>query len=162
MTQYVEQRSTLIAVPNTKTVSTSVVINTAPANAWAIVGNFGGFDKFIDALTHIEMTGEGVRSVRKKFFEDGNIVLEQLNSRDEEAMLMTWSLIYTSLDIGNLWSSMRVEKISDHSCRVTWDIAGEPYSKDTPQGDFEDFLAGFASAALASVKSQCEVETQVA
>ena len=160
--QYIEQRSTLIAVPDTKTVSTSVVINTAAKNAWAIAGDFGGFHKFIDALTHIEMTGEGVRSIRKKFFADGNIVIEQLNTRDDNAMVMSWSLIYTSLDINNLWSSMRVEKISDHSCRVTWDIAGEPYSKDTQEADFEAFLSSFATAALASIKAQCEVETQAA
>jgi hypothetical protein len=160
--QYVEKRSTLVAVPDTKTINTSVEVNTSAANAWGIVGNFAGFNKFITGLTRIEMTGDGVRSVRKKFFADGHVVIEQLNTIDNVAMVMTWSLIYTSLDINNLWASMYVEKITEHSCRVTWDIAGEPYSPATQQADFEKFLAGFAQAALENVKNYFEADSKAA
>lgn len=162
MSAYVEKRSTLVAVPTTKTISASVEINTPAANAWEIVGNFAGFHKFVDGLTRIEMTGDGVRSVRKKFFADGHVVLEQLNSIDKNAMVMTWSLIYTTLDINNLWASMRVEKLSENSCRATWDVAGEPYSAETKQEDFDNFLAGFAQAAMDNVKNLFELNSKAA
>ncbi len=161
-TPYTENRFTLIAVPDTDTVSTSIDINTSAEKAWELVGNFAGFDRFIDGLNRIEMTHEGVRSVRKKFFDDTHVVLEQLNSIDNDAMIMTWTLIYTSLDINNLWSSMRVEKISDNSCRVIWDIAGEPYTEDTSQEEFDKFLSGFATAALTNVKNIFETATEAA
>ena len=162
MKNYTEKRSTLIKVPSTKTVSTSLNIAAPAKNAWDIVGKFSNFHNFIDGLSNTEMVGEGVRSVRKKLFQDGNVVIEQLNEIDQKNMSMSWSLIYTSLDINNLWSSMRVELINEGECKVIWDIAGEPYSPDTKLPDFEAFLSSFALGALTNVKSILEKEKQAA
>ncbi|KZN44568.1 SRPBCC family protein [Pseudoalteromonas luteoviolacea] len=155
-TPYKEQRSTLIYVPKTSTISTSVDVKATPDQAWEVVGNFAGFDKFVDGLERIEMTGEGIRAVRKKFFADGHLVLEQLNSYDEQKHIMSWSLLFTNMDINNLWSSMRVEALPDGQARVYWDIAGEPANEDTLQPDFEDFIATFAAAALNNAKGLIE------
>ena len=97
-----QQPDTLVRNPVGNPVVASVSVNGDARSVWNVVGDFAGFAKFIPALSHIEMTGEGVRSVRKKLFKDGNVVIEQLNSHDDQAMTMTWSLIYTSLNIGNL------------------------------------------------------------
>ena len=75
---------------------------------------------FIPALSHIEMTGEGVSSLRKKFFKDGNVVVEQLNSRDEQARSMTWTTIYNTLGVANLWAAMNVESLG--AGKVTGDL----------------------------------------
>lgn len=77
---------TLIRNPCGKPVVSSVTVACDAARAWAVVGDFAGFDRFIPALSHIEMTGAGTGSLRKKCFHDGNLVVEQLNSRDEQAM----------------------------------------------------------------------------
>ena len=82
--------------------------------------------------------------------------MEQLNNRDDKAMLMDWTLIYTSMDIGNLWSSMRVNQIDADSCEAVWDIAAVPWNKETQQEDFEAFLSGFAKAAMNNVKKIIE------
>ncbi|KEY57000.1 SRPBCC family protein [Serratia sp. DD3] len=153
---YEEKRSTLINVPAVRTISTPITIKGSPSEIWSIVGDFSGFNKFIDSLERIEMTGEGVRSVRKKFFADGHVVLEQLNYRDDKEMLMEWSLVYTNMDIGNLWSSMRVNQLDAEHCEAIWDIAGEPWHETTTQQDFEAFVAGFAQAALKNVKQIIE------
>ncbi|EIC9816429.1 SRPBCC family protein [Vibrio parahaemolyticus] len=153
---YSEKRSTLINVPKTNTISTPVTIKASAAEVWSIVGDFSGFHKFVDGLERIEMTGEGARSVRKKLFEDGHVVIEQLNHRDEQSMLMDWSLIYTNMDIGNLWSSMRVNQIDNDHCEAIWDIAGEPYNNETKQADFESFVEGFARSCLNNVKEIAE------
>ncbi|WP_219583917.1 SRPBCC family protein, partial [Vibrio parahaemolyticus] len=147
---------TLINVPKTNTISTPVTIKASAAEVWSIVGDFSGFHKFVDGLERIEMTGEGARSVRKKLFEDGHVVIEQLNHRDEQSMLMDWSLIYTNMDIGNLWSSMRVNQIDNDHCEAIWDIAGEPYNNETQQADFESFVEGFARSCLNNVKEIAE------
>lgn len=78
------QPDSLIQLPQGGLITGHTKLN-APARAvWNIVGNFGGFAAFIPPLAWIEMTGSGVRSIRKKFFRDGNIVMEQLNARDDE------------------------------------------------------------------------------
>src|ERR1044072_6991708 len=140
---------TLIHNPQGCQVVSSVDIQAPASSAWNIVGNFAGFPVFIPALAHIDMTGSGVRSVRRKLFKDGNVVVEQLNSRDEQAMQMTWSLIYTSLNIGNLWAAMQVEALDAERCRPTWTIHAEPW-EGGPDAlpAFQAFLQSFADDAM--------------
>jgi hypothetical protein len=125
----------------------------SPRSVWNIVGNFAGFPVFIPTLSHIEMTGSGVRSVRKKLFKDGNVVIEQLNTHDDQQMVMTWSLIYTSLNIGNLWARMEVTEQGAGQALAIWTIIGEPHTgtaQDLPA--FQAFLQGFADGAMNNVK----------
>lgn len=144
---------TLIRNPEGCQVVAHVDIAAPAASVWNIVGNFAGFPVFIPALSHIEMTGSGVRSIRKKLFKDGNVVIEQLNSRDEQAMHMTWSLIYTSLNIGNLWAAMQVEALDDGYSRATWTIQAEPWAGGAEAlPGFQAFLQGFADEAMENVK----------
>ncbi len=145
---------TLIRNPQGCQVVASVEVAAAAANVWNIVGNFAGFPVFIPALAHIDMTGSGIRSVRKKLFKDGNVVIEQLNSRNEQAMHMTWSLIYTSLNIGNLWAAMQVEVLDEGHSRATWTIQAEPWEGgEDAMPAFQAFLQGFADEAMGNVRN---------
>ncbi len=147
---------TLVHNPHGCTVTAAVNV-AAPADAvWKVVGNFAGFDRFIPALERIEMTGSGVRSLRKKFFRDGqNIVVEQLNSHDDTARRMTWSLIYTTLNIGNLWASMEVHETGPNTSKAIWTIKGEPWTGGAEAlPDFQQFLQGFADDAMNNVTQQ--------
>ncbi|MNJ41211.1 Polyketide cyclase / dehydrase and lipid transport [compost metagenome] len=151
------QPDTLIHNPDGCQVVASIKIAADAASVWNIVGNFAGFPLFIPALSHIEMTGIGVRSVRKKLFKDGNVVIEQLNARDDQAMYMTWSLIYTSLNIGNLWAAMQVEALDQHQARATWTIQAEPYTGGhAALPEFQAFLQGFADDAMNNVRNLLE------
>lgn len=141
---------TLIRNPVAKPVVASVVVAAEAHRAWALVGDFAGFDAFIPALSHIEMTGAGVGALRTKFFRDGHLVVEQLNSRDEHTLQMTWTLIYTTLGIARLWAAMQVEPLGPDRSRVTWRIIAEPVGEDA-QG-FEQFVQGFADDALENVR----------
>jgi len=78
------QPDTLIKNPQGCHVVSSVEVPADAAQVWAVVGDFAGFDRFIPALSHTEMTGEGVSSLRKKIFKDGNVVVEQLNDLDDD------------------------------------------------------------------------------
>ncbi|MBZ9783655.1 SRPBCC family protein [Pseudomonas sp. REP124] len=141
---------TLIKNPQGCHVVSSVEVAADAAQVWAVVGNFAGFERFIPALSHIEMTGDGVSSLRKKFFKDGNLVVEQLNSRDDTAMCMTWTTIYNTLGVANLWAAMRVEPLSSGICIATWSIIAEPAQGDA-EGGFKEFVQGFADDAMGNV-----------
>ena len=74
---------TLITNPNGTPVISSVHVAAPAADVWKVVGDFGGFEKFIPALASISVIGEGVGSVRHKIFKEGGLeVVEQLNSRN--------------------------------------------------------------------------------
>jgi hypothetical protein len=148
------QPDTLIKNPEGREVISSVEIPSDAQSVWNIVGNFAGFPVFIPALAKCEVTGMGVRCVRKKLFKDGNVVIEQLNSRDDEQKYITWSLIYTSLNIGNLWAAMTVEEMGPAQCIATWSIIGEPYTSGPETlTDFQAFLQGFADDAMNNVRN---------
>jgi hypothetical protein len=146
------QPDTLIKNPQGCHVVSSVEVPVDAAQVWAVVGNFAGFDKFIPALSHIEMTGEGVSSLRKKFFKDGNLVVEQLNSRNDQALNMTWTTIYNTLGVANLWAAMSVESLGTDNSRATWTIIAEPAQGGAEAlPGFKAFVQGFADDAMGNV-----------
>lgn len=146
------QPDTLIKNPQGCHVVSSVEVPADAAQVWAVVGNFAGFDRFIPALSHIEMTGEGVSSLRKKFFKDGNLVVEQLNSRNDQALNMTWTTIYNTLGVANLWAAMSVESLGTDKSRATWTIIAEPAQGGAEAlPGFKKFVQGFADDAMGNV-----------
>lgn len=146
------QPDTLIKNPQGCHVVSSVEVPADAKKVWAVVGNFAGFDQFIPALSHIEMTGEGVSSLRKKFFKDGNLVVEQLNSRDDQALNMTWTTIYNTLGVANLWAAMSVEPLGAGKSRATWTIIAEPAQGGAEaMSGFTDFVQGFADDSMSNV-----------
>ncbi|WP_122221161.1 SRPBCC family protein [Pseudomonas syringae group genomosp. 3] len=144
---------TLIKNPEQCRVVSAVKIPGNANSVWAVVGNFGGFQAFITALESTEVTGTGAGSVRKKLFKDGNVAIEQLNSRDDQALYMTWSLIHTSLPVSNLWAAMTVEAISEQACIASWTIVADSVAGGPEGAAFEAFLQGFADGAMSNVRS---------
>ncbi|MGH8389854.1 MAG: SRPBCC family protein [Pseudomonas sp.] len=146
------QPDTLIKNPQGCHVVSSVEVPADAVQVWAVVGNFAGFDQFIPALSHIEMTGEGVSSLRKKFFKDGNLVVEQLNSRDDQALSMTWTTIYNTLGVANLWAAMQVKPVGSGRSIATWTIIAEPVQGGAEAlPGFKAFVQGFADDAMSNV-----------
>ena len=144
------QPDTLIRHPSAPPIVASVVVDCPATRLWSMVGQFAGFNVFIPALTHIEMIGTGVGALRRKFFRDGHCVVEQLNSRDEHAMHMTWTTLYNTLGVARLWAAIQVEAMGTECSRVTWTLVAEPM--DAAQAGFEQFLQGFADSALENVR----------
>lgn len=148
------QPDTLVHNPEGRRVVSAVDIPADSQSVWNTVGNFAGFATFIPALSHTEMTGSGPGSVRKKLFKDGNVVIEQLNSRDDVRHCMTWTLIHTTLPVASLWAAMHVEPTGASRCKAVWTIIAEPVAANA--GDlpaFEAFLQGFADHAMGNVKN---------
>ncbi|AZE52321.1 hypothetical protein C4K03_0132 [Pseudomonas synxantha] len=144
------QPDTLIRNPIGTPIVASVVVPCEAKRLWDVVGSFDSFDTFIPSLSHIEMTGVGVGALRTKFFHDGHCVVEQLNSRDESAMYMTWTTLYNTLGVARLWAAMSVEALGAECSRATWTLVGEP--QETTQAEFEQFAQTFADSALENVR----------
>jgi len=145
---------TLIANPTGTPVVSSVKVAAEASHVWQVVGDFGGFTKFIPALKSIEVIGAGVGSIRHKRFAEGGLeVVEQLNSRNDKAFSMTWTTIYNNLGVGNLWASMTVVPAGDHASIATWTIVAEPgVGNAATPAEFQAFLQGFADDAMNNVQ----------
>ncbi len=147
------QPDTLIRNPNGNPITACVEIRASASRVWAVAGEFAGFDRFIPALERIEMTGQGPGSLRKKFFKDGNLVVEQLNHRDEQAMTMTWTTLYNTLGVGQLWAAMVVEAAGADCSRATWTIIAEPTQGEGEADAFAQFVQGFADEAMGNLRT---------
>jgi hypothetical protein len=145
---------TLVSNPAGTPVVSSVKVAAPAKDVWKVVGDFGGFTRFIPALASIEVIGNGVGSVRHKKFREGGLeVVEQLNSRDDSALSMTWTTIHNNLGVGNLWASMTVVPAGDAGSIATWTIIAEPAVGNTMSAaEFEAFLQGFADDAMSNVQ----------
>ncbi|HEX8588552.1 SRPBCC family protein [Pseudomonas sp.] len=144
---------TLISNPVGEPVVSAIAVGAPASEVWKVVGDFGGFTQFIPALASIEVIGTGQGSVRyKRFKEGGLVVVEQLNSRDDDAMFMTWTTLYNNLGVSRLWASMTVVPRDEASCVATWTIIAEPMNDNSMSADdFKAFLQGFADGAMNNV-----------
>ena len=147
------QPDTLIKNPTVCRVTSAVVLARDAQSVWSIVGNFSNFTAFIPALSYIEMLGTGVGCLRKKLFKDGNIVVEQLNAYDDQLMYMTWSTIFNTFGIGNLWASMSVKALSDRECLATWNVIADPMANtQQPLEELQNFIQEFMDDAMSNVR----------
>ncbi|GAB7533793.1 SRPBCC family protein [Pseudomonas sp. 3A(2025)] len=148
------QPDTRIHNANACRVVSSVQVPAEADRVWAVAGDFGGFQAFVPGLESTEMIGQGPGSVRYKRFKDGNFAVEQLNSRDDQARYITWSLIHTSLPVSNLWASMTVAAVDGQASVVTWTIVADPVAgAEQDLAGFEAFLQGFADTSMNNVRS---------
>jgi len=144
---------TLITNPGGEPVVSAISINAPAREVWKVVGDFGGFTQFIPELASIEVIGNGPGSVRYKRFKEGDlVVVEQLNSHDDNTMAMTWTTIYNNLGVSKLWASMTVVPDGSASCVATWTIVAEPTDDNSMSTEgFREFLQGFADGAMKNV-----------
>ena len=157
------QPDTLIKNPTVCRVTSAVVLARDAQSVWSIVGNFSNFTAFIPALSYIEMLGTGTGCLRKKLFKDGNIVVEQLNAYDDQLMYMTWSTIFNTFGIGNLWASMSVKALSDRECLATWNVIADPMANtQQPVAELQNFIQEFMDDAMANVRILSEHQSSQA
>lgn len=134
-------------------VVSSVHVPADATRAWAVAGDFGGFQAFVPGMESTEVIGQGPGSVRHKRFKDGHVAIEQLNTRDDQARCMTWTLIHTSLPVGNLWAAMTVAAVDDQASMVTWTIVADPLPGAAQDlAAFEAFLQGFADTSMNNLR----------
>lgn len=152
---------TRIHNPTGVRIESAVDLDTSCDAAWAVVGDFGGFHRFITGLESTHVIGNGIGCVRHKTFKDGNFAVEQLNSYDPTAWAMTWTLIHTTLPVGNLWAAMQVMPLGLNRCKAVWTIQAEPIQAGLAQAvgseeleAFKAFLQSFADGAMGAVGTE--------
>jgi len=65
---------------------------------------------------------------------------------------MTWTTIYNTLGVANLWAAMSVEPLGAGKSRATWTIIAEPVQNDAEAlPGFKDFVQGFADDSMNNV-----------
>jgi len=101
-------------------------INAASAEVWKIISDFNLTSKYIDAVESSDMEGSGVGAIRTLTLKDGVQVVERLESMDDQAKILSYSIIKSALPIDDYVSTMKVRDIDNNRCELEWSSIFKP------------------------------------
>jgi hypothetical protein len=91
----------------------------SPDQVWALVSDFGGIDRIMDAVESCEVEGEGVGS-RRTIPMGGGAVVESLDELDHETMTLTYSIVESPLPFKDYSATMVVAPEGGGGSTLTW------------------------------------------
>ena len=107
--------------PSPQKVEKSITINASPDKVWAIVKDFGSFQKWEPLVTDIKLEKKGEDTLRTLTLKSGGKVIERLKGIDEEAMKLKYEIVEGSVPVADYNSFIVVTKGSNPSeSNVTW------------------------------------------
>ncbi len=107
--------------PSPQKVEKSITINSSPDKVWAIVKDFGSFQKWEPLVTDIKLEKKGEDTLRTLTLKSGGKVIERLKGIDEEAMKLKYEIVEGSVPVADYNSFIVVTKGSNpNESNVTW------------------------------------------
>jgi hypothetical protein len=114
-------------------VSMSTIIKATADQVWKIVRDFNGLPAFMEAIAESGTEGRGVGAVRTLTMKDGGPpIVEKLESLDEKARTLTYSIVTSPLPLDAYVATMEVTDLADGQCELKW------YSTFQPEGATEE------------------------
>lgn len=102
-----------------ETETAEIEIDVAPADAWAVVGDFGGIG-WMPGIDSVTVDGD-VRTIAMMGME----IKEKLVARDDAARSITYSIIDGPVPVESHEATVAVHESGDTS-RVTWEVSVAP------------------------------------
>ena len=121
-------------------------------DVWKIIREFGSLD-WMPGVESCELEGEGIGSVRK-ITMGGNVVSERLETLDDDARTIAYSIQEGPIPVQNYLATISVTA-TDGGCHVDWTARF-----DTPDGvpaeAIADGLKGAYGGTLRALKKQLD------
>lgn len=127
-------------------------IGASAADVWKTVSDFGGIAKLGGGVTSCTLEGEGVGSVRTITLGTGAVIKERLESCDEAAHSLSYSIIEAPLPLKDYVSTMKLTDAGDGQCELAWSSTFEPAgvpeaeAKKMVEGIYHMGIAGYQAA----------------
>jgi len=125
-------------------------INTSADKVWEWVSDFGGLDKFVEAVTECTTDGDDGKTVRVLTLQDGSVVKEKLESLDNNKMVLEYSITESPMPIKNYRGRMEVNKLSATTSEFTWSSTFE--AADGTEKEMKKALTGLYSVGIEGLK----------
>lgn len=115
-------------------------INVSAEKAWEKLSSFRGIEEF-SPIERSETVGQGAGATRTCYMPDGAAIHEVLNEVKNEQMEMQYKITDGPFPIKGYVSNIKVEKIGEGNCKITWGCEFETESniKDEMVKLFEGF-----------------------
>ena len=96
-------------------------VNASPQQVWDTIKDFNGLPKFIAAIADSTMQGSGVGAVRTLTLQEGGPpIVERLESFDEQARTLSYSIIKSPLPLTQYLATMEVHDLGGSQCELVW------------------------------------------
>ncbi len=96
-------------------------LNASAQEVWDTIKDFNGLPKFMDAIADSTMQGSGVGAVRSLTLQDGGPpIVERLESYDEQARTLSYSIIKSPLPLTQYLAKMEVLDLGGSQCELQW------------------------------------------
>ena len=127
----------------------SVSLSAAPADVWSYIGDFDRLDSWHPAVAASETSQDGASRIRHLTLGDGSIIVERLDSHDDESRSYTYTIVGAGpLPVRNYQST--IEVIPDGTnARVTW--SSEFEALGAPEADAQAAISGVYTGGLAAL-----------
>jgi hypothetical protein len=125
----------------------------APASAvWELASDFGGVDKWAGpAILGCSVEGEGIGAVRTLSLPGGATLQEKLESFDEAARTLSYSIVDPSpLPLRGYLSTLHVAEDGPQRCRVEWSGRMEPAGASEEQ--VTGMIRGIYTGGIAGIR----------
>jgi hypothetical protein len=107
--------------PSPQKVEKTIKINASPDKVWAIIKDFGGFQKWQPLVTDSKVEKKGEDTLRTLTLKSGGKVVERLKGIDEEAMKLKYEILEGAVPVADYNSFIVVAKgSSPNESSVTW------------------------------------------
>ena len=117
---------------------------------WALLSDFNGLDKWLGAVTSSSMEGSGVGALRTLTLADGGTIVEKLESYDDAARSLSYSIVSGPLPVKDYRSTIQVTPIDGEHCQVEWGSTSTAVG--VPEEQVEQILNGLYSGGLKDLR----------
>jgi hypothetical protein len=97
-----------------------VTIQAEAAEVWQRVKDFPGVVRWLPGIDSLTPTGAGVGALRTVILKDGNRVVERLESLDEAARTLSYTILESTLPLAGYVASLTVRDLGPRGCEVEW------------------------------------------
>ena len=101
-------------------ISVKVNIPASADKVWQAVRDFGGMDRWAPGIASLTLQGTGVGAVRTLAFQNGSRVVERLESLDEAARTLTYTILESTLPVEGYVASLTVRDLGPAGSEVEW------------------------------------------
>jgi hypothetical protein len=108
--------------------ATQVITIGVPIDAvWQVISDFGAGATYLAMVTHCTPQGAGTGALRTLTYLDGSVIVERLESVDEAAHSLSYSLL-SDTPFGACQTTMALQTLGPDQAELTWSASFQPTS----------------------------------
>jgi hypothetical protein len=133
--------------------SCKTTINKTADAIWRVISNFGAAGQYLSGIVSCTVEGKGIGALRTLTSADGSTVIERLETLDESARQLSYTLL-TDTPFRNCLTTMAVRDLGPGLAELEWYSTFEP--EGIPMSEAADMLEGALSTNCLALKQFME------